>query len=447
MKIFNAVRRRPASLTLLATALLLGACNPIGKGVGPVSLTLTSPALVPGTTAARAYRCLPTLLTATLTFSDGSAGNFSNRVRWTSSNPAVVAVSNGDLAVPGMVNTFYPIGTVVASNTNSGSVVITAEFSGLSASLNMDTGVPTAFTVNMVNAQTSLNEIPAGNSFRMGPGTVQDLTVTAVIDNVEQNVESAANWVIETPNTAVATITPGTGVITAVASGGPLVARANFAACDVSASTNFSVANIQSISIQPEFETNGVPTNLFALNSERFNVLADFGDGPEQDISLFSTLTSSAVSTASFNTNVGSGNILTALAAGGPITIGATHAQSGATLTAPNVPLTVVDGTLQSIAITPATASVVTGSDQVQVFHATGTFVGGQVQDVSRRAVWTSSATATASVSTGLSAPGQAVAVGRTPGTSTISAAISTTPAVTAATAQLTTTAPAPVAP
>jgi len=447
MKIFNNVQRLRATLIAVSLGLAVVGCNPIGDGVGPVSLMVSSPTLAPGTTSARAYRCLPSLLTAVLTFSDGSTGNFSNRVRWTSSNPSVIAVSNGDLPVPGVTNSFYPIGTMVASSSTSGTAVITADFSGLTSSINVDTGVPTAFTVKTVDAQTGLSTTPSGNSFRIGPGTSQDLTVTALVDNIEQNVEGAATWVIETPNTAVATISPSAGVVAGFSSGGPLVARADFQACGVSARTSVSVANIQSISLAPEFTSNGAADNLFLLNSERIRVLADFGNGPEQDISLFSTLTSSQTSVAAFNPILGATNILTAITAGGPVTIGATHVQSTTTLTAPDIVVTTVDGTLQTVAISPTTGSIVIGQDRPLIFHALGTYADGRTQDISRRAVWTSSDTTVATVSTGLAVPGQALSAGRTTGSVTITATVSATPTVPAATAQLTTTALPPAGP
>jgi len=439
---------RPAALGLVATAMLAACSNPVGNGIGPTSLVVTSPSLVPGGTAARAYRCLPVIMGATLNFSNGGSGNFTARARWTSSNPSVIAVSNGDIAIPGQTNAFYPIGTVIASATNTGTAVITADFSGLSSSITMDTGLPTNFTVKRLDTQTGdLVALPQ-QGLRQGPATIEDLTITASIDGVEQSVESAANWRFDVANDAVATIAAGTGNVTGIAAGGPLTARASFPACDITVSTPVSILPIQGITIEPEFTSNGLPAQLVVSNAERFRVLANLGNGPEQDVSAFSTLTATPNTVANFSTAIGANNILNALTAGGPVTIGATLVQSSTlTLTAPTIAVTTVADTLQSLAITPNTARITANSAEAQTLSVIGTYTSGRQQSISRIATWSSSDAAIAAVGTGLLSPGRVTSSSRTAGTATITAAGPTSASVTAATAQVTTTVLPPSSP
>ncbi|MCK9194900.1 MAG: hypothetical protein M0P19_13615 [Nevskia sp.] len=379
-------------------------------------------------------------MNAALAFSDGSVGDFTSRVRWTSSDPAVVAVSNGDIPFPGASNSFYPRGTLVASNTLTGSAVISADFSGLSSSLNVDASVPTDFKVQLVDGISGTVSPIAGDSFRMAPGSSQDLTVTASLDGINQNVEAAATWSFDNGNPQIATIAPPSGVITTLGAGGPFVARATFPACGDSVTANINAVPATGIVIRPEFETNGQATDLIVPNREAFRIFADFGSGPEQDISLASVLVSSSEVVASVNTALGATSVVSAVTAGGPVTLNTTFAQINSPLTAPAVALTTVSGTLQSIAIEPATATVVAGSSDILTFHVIGTYADGRTQDLSRIANWISSDNGIATVSTGVGAPGQAVSTSRTLGVVTITANIPTATTVTAATAQLTTT-------
>ena len=423
----------PALAVLAASA-----CSPVGNGIGPIRLIVNGPTNVADASTGRIFECIRSPVSATLQFSDGSLGDFTNRVRWTSSNPAVVRVSNGDEPVAAPGTGFYGYG--VLTPVTSGVATVTASYQNLTDSIEISVGTPTDITVHTVDPESLLPVDPAGNAFRIGPGTVQDLTVSALLDNVRTNIDSAATWTFDTPNTAVATIDAVSGVVSGVAAGGPMTARASFSSCSLSATTTVSVAPVQSISITPEYGTD----NLIVGNSERMSVFADFGNGPEQNISTQAALTSSATTIGQFGFLTGF-NILQALSAGGPIDIGATFTVGSTVLTAPTVPVTVVTGTLQSFAVTPATASIVAGSTDIIPFRATGTYVGGAVQDITRTVVWsTSDPTLTRIVSGGLQA-GQAFSAGATPGTTTITATVATaTPST--ATATLTTTA-APTTP
>lgn len=437
MKIrFSSLSRLLPQTVFALLAFAVAACNPVGKGIGPVRLAVNGPGGTVDAATGRAFQCFRSPLTAVLFFSDGSVGDFTSRVHWTSSNPAVVRVSNGDEPQPAPATGFFPQG--VLTPVASGTVTITADYLGLTDTIDISVGTPTAITIHTVSSQSGLQSIPANNAFTIAPATTQALVATAMLDGVETNVTTNTAWSFVTPDITIATIDATSGLVTGVAAGGPLVAQASFQTCSLTANTNVTVANIQSISIQPEFGA----ANLFVGNSERVNVLADFGNGPEQDISLITALTSSDTTIAPFNSLAGLSNLLNAVTAGGPVTIAATYTQGTTVISAPAISLTTAADVLQSIAVTPATASVVAGSDAVVAFQAIGTYASGATQDVSRQAAWASSDTTIARVTSSIANPGLAVSAGRIPGAVTITAIAPTAATTTAAaTAQFTTTA------
>lgn len=435
--------RRPMSSRLLLQAVLAvaavfgSACSPVGNGIGPVRLVINGPTGTVDQASARVFQCVRNALSATVYFSDGSVGDFTNRVVWTSSNPAVIRISNGDEPAPAPSTGFFGYG--VYTPVSDGTATITANYLGLTDTIQMSVGTPTNITVHTVNPQNFFKVDPPNNAFRIGVGTVQDLTVTALLDNVETNLDGAATWSFDAPNTAVATIGPASGLISGIGAGGPLTARASFPACSLSAATSVTVAPVQSISITPEFGS----SNLIVGNSELFTVRADFGNGPEQDISFSSTLTSSNTAAGVFNTAIGTSNILVGLTAAGPFNVSATFTPPGGTaITASPVPVTTVAGTLQAISITPTTASVVAGSDQVAQYNVIGDYGNGVTQDVTRRAVWTSSDNAVGQVSGLPQQAGQALSYGTTPGTATFTATVAQGTTNLTATTAFTSTAP-----
>lgn len=126
------MRQRFAALCL---ALLAPACSDLpDEGTKPVALE----ANLGGTTGlATVNECIPSQATATLYF-DGnlglSAGDYSDRARWDSSDPGIVAVSNGEL--PAASGGFYAPGVLLPKRT--GSVQITAEYLDFRSTLTLE---------------------------------------------------------------------------------------------------------------------------------------------------------------------------------------------------------------------------------------------------------------------------------------------------------------------
>ncbi|WP_293393569.1 hypothetical protein [Nevskia sp.] len=348
-----------ALLPLLFCASLLGlsGCDPIGSGSGPVRLVVNSPDGTVDAASGRVFQCLRTAVSATLVFDDGGAADFTQRVRWTSSNPDVVRVSNGDEPLPLPAVGFYTPGvlTPVAPGTST----VTATFSGFSDSIVITVGTPSSFFVQAKNPQTNIATDIPGGAMRIGPNTAIDLDVQAILDGATVNVDAAAAWAFVTPNTAVATIDPASGVIVGVAPGDPLTARVSFASCSSTVDTAITVAPITAITMVPPPALATDP--LIVGNTQPFTVLADFGDGgPQQDISIQAVFTSTDTAVAAFNLVPGITNLLSSLTAGSAsvsatFTVGKTDTAPGTVLPTQSVPITTVVDVLTGISMAPAT--------------------------------------------------------------------------------------------
>jgi len=434
-----------ALLSLLFCASLLGlsGCDPIGSGAGPVSLVVNSPDGSVDAATGRVFQCLRTGVTATLIFDDGGAADFTQRVRWTSSNPAVLRVSNGDEPLPSPAVGFYQPGVVtpVAPGTST----VTATFSGFSDSIVITVGTPSGFFLQAKNPQTNIATDIPGGAMRIAPTSAIDLDVQAILDGATVNVDAAAAWSFVTPNTAVATIDPASGVIVGVAPGGPLTARVSFASCDVTADTTISVAPISSISLVPPAALVSDP--LIVGNTQPYTVLAEFNDGgPPQDLSIQALFISSNTAVAAFNLVPGITNLLSGLTAGGPInlsatfTSGATATTAGTVFTTPMVSVSTAVDVLTGISMAPATVTFPAGSNLITPLTVTGIYASGRTQEVTRRTLFTSDNTAIVNVSNNTQTAGQVVSGGPDVGTATITGAVAD-PADTAGTTPFTATA------
>ena len=421
--------QRAAPHVLLAPALmaLLAACGgAVGQGNAPKLLVIsksgTSATETSGLASLRMYQCIPSVLASTLFFQDGSSGNFTARVKWSSSDPGTVEVSNGDIAVPGSSGGYYAAGTLVP--VTSGSAIITADYDGIEAQIAVSIGTPQSITVKILLDGNYL--VPSGNTFSLGAGTSQSLQVTAWLDGVGTDVSDYATWSLQSANDSEATIASANGLISAVGAGSQVLTPvASFAPCsltnisDPSNALGFTVQYIQGIAIEPEFSGN---PQLIVGNTEKMNVVATLADGYAQDISSLATVTSSNAGVAAIT----SGYILSAVAAGGPAIIGASFTGAGVTYTAPSLTVSAGTATLQTVSICwtalldtfsgcPASqgaATVSAGSLTPVQFHAVGTYDAGTLtQDITRQVGWASSDTTAATIIASGNSAGQAFGV------------------------------------
>ncbi|MBL6750216.1 MAG: hypothetical protein ISP90_06820 [Nevskia sp.] len=422
--------RRAVPLAAAACIMvLLGACSgggAVGHGNAPKVLVITQGTSATQVASVRAHACLPQPISVLLFFDDGSFGNFTGRVVWSSSNPGTVAVSNGDYPVPGVAGAFYPSGTLVPLA--PGTAEITATYSALSAVVSVSVG--SLDNAKLKSVIEGFYVPPAGNNIRMGIGTTYDVALTAELDNVETNVSAYASWGFQNPNPGVATIAPTAstsarqagGRIAGVGFGGPLVAQATLPLCPlVQTSTNVTVRPVQNITVQPQFTGNPA---LVVGNQERMFVFADLGNGPEQDISSQAILTANDSTIVRFGASsslfgLGTpGYYMQGLSQGGTV-ISAAFTGAGVQMQSSTMRVGVVNADLLAIAVTGAAPSALLpgvsfcngatagtstpaysqgGSLSSQQFCALGTYGGGMVQDITPEASWTVSDTRLATI-------------------------------------------------
>ena len=375
----NAGFRRRAAVSATrtigaATVVLLASCSggsPVGNGIGPVSvgLTVTTGTEITGQNVVRVFQCFPGGLTATLYFSDGSSGNFTSRVKWSSSNPSAVRVSNGDIAVADGSG-YYAAGTLLP--VSPGNATLTANYSGLSAQIQVSVGAPTSLTLK----QTVQSVSSPVTDVSLGVGTTRQFTVSAVTDGVSKDVTSFAKWSINPSEASVS----ASGLVTALGAGGVTPLTASFPECTSSTSANVTVANITGITIVPEFGSDPVLLN----NTEKFNVVASLDNGATQDVSAQAVLKTTDSTVASFPLDLFSNNTMQPLTVG-TVTVQATFNNA---FSAPDVVASIAQSTLSSFVVNPSSAVLRAGSDGVVAFKAIGTYANGQTQDITRAVTW-----------------------------------------------------------
>lgn len=406
--------RRPfIVISVVLLALALGACSgTVGTGSGPQRLEIVQSTGAPASSIV-AYQCLRSSLAAVLHFSDGSVGNFTNRVVWSSSDPGTVRIANSnEEPIPGTFDKFYAPGTLTPVAT--GSAVITAEYQGLTAQVQVSVHPLAALTIKQIVQGNAV--VPANGAFTLGVGTRQALQLTALLDNVETDITKLATWSFEVPNDGEASVDTTTATVTANGAGGPMQLNAGFDACPdprFRASVQLSVADIRGISIQPEFAGN---PPLIVGNSEKFNVLADLGNGLTQDLSdqPGTQLSSSEPTLLQFGAS-GQGNIAYALNPGGPIEIFASFTSNGIRYDATSLVASTISATLDTIRVSPTSAEATAGSLTPVQFRAYGSYnSGGLTQEITRQVTWSSSDSSTATISNSAQTAGQALGLAAT---------------------------------
>lgn len=404
-------------LGIIAGLLAVAGCEGIGEGnrIESIRLQLVT---APDNPNPVIYQCLRNNLQAVATFTNGLEGDVTTRVTFTSSNPALVSVSNGDQPVPNNPTFNFARGTLTPGNvalspTRTNNIVtVSVEFAGLTASIPVEVRAPDSITI------TPSNPI-------LAPGSSQIQTATAVLDGISQNITQAGDWVIDVPNTAIASIAQFTGVVTvpaAATAANPFEsvnARLRLTACDsndrngdmlidasdlptnVTLTNQIDVSDDFTIAIQRETD---FTQPLVVGTTEFIRTIASFtGDMRKQDLSFQSVYTSG--DTAKLLHSAG---LLAALddTAGTPVTITSTF--GAATIDEnpnPNQRIATLDfesqdATLTSFVVSPATDTI--PELGATSFSALGTFnPGAFTQPVSRHLLWSVSDTTLAAIGNG----------------------------------------------
>lgn len=362
------------------TGLLLGSSTitaASGTTIGTLTVTVSAP-VVQSITVTPVTSTLPmgrsVQMVATASFSDGTTGNITSQVVWTSANTAIADVSNSGLARAKAVGTTQLIAT-------RGSV------SG-NASLTV-----TAATVNYISVTPSPTSIAKGNA--------RQLTAIAnMSDGTLINMTGQATWT--SSNTAVATVS-SSGLVSSVSEGATTITAAAVGS-QGTASVTVVAPQVVSMTLSP---TNpSVPKGL----TQTFTAMATLTDGTTANVSAQASWTSSNTTVAS----VTSAGVATAKVVGSATITASVGTNSAA------ASMVVTAAQAVSITVAPATSSIAKGL--TQPFAATALMTDGAMQVVTTTANWSSSDTAVATISNSGATRGTATGAGM--GSATISATV-----------------------
>lgn len=369
------IQKQILTLAVLASAGLMAACDGIGDGNRPEEFFITGGPTDGG--PLELTECVQRNIGLLARFTDGRIGDFTTRGTWTSSNPDVVLVSDGDLDIPGLPG--FPLVRGRLVPVEPGTATITGEFLGQSASIDVTV---TAIGPVRVEPAESTTAIGASRSFE----------VFGEVDGEDVELSTLALWGFTNPDDTIATINVQTGSITGVGDG-ELTNQVDLDFCGQSAQTTVRVAAIETLEARKEFDASN---ELVVTTSERFDPIASFANGDEQDLTGQVDYISSREDIAAFDGSVGLVDALRALVAD-PAPVEVTvrfdvtpaDSEDDNFVTSAPVQVTVVDADLDSIAISPANPTI-DGLGTVDL-AATGTYDGGgRTQDISRHVLWTS---------------------------------------------------------
>ncbi len=362
------------SATLSATA---------GGQTGSASVTVTA-AVLTALSAGPDLQTLPVgvqfAYDAVGIFSDGTQQDLTAQVAWTSADREVATVSAAGVA------------TAVGQGTTS----LSAAFGGLTASVSLSV---TAAALQSLDVFADLTAIAKGTSVDLvaqgnySDGTTQDLTAQAAWSSSgDAATLSSGNGQELAFGAAV-----GTDTVTATVSG-------------ISGSIDLTVTPAALVSIAVVPPAASLPVGL----TQQLVATGTFTDASTQDLTTQAAWSSSDPTVAAVSNDVGTAGMVSGLKQGAVTVTAAALGVSG------GAAVTVSAAVLQSISVTPATATMPSGY-QVQ-FQATASFSDGSSRDVTTRAIWTSSNPSVAVVSTSGPTPG--LATGESVGTATIQATI-----------------------
>ena len=298
-------------------------------------------------------------MSATGTFTDGSAQDITATVAWTTSDPTIAVISPGGLVTP----------------VGNGAATITATVAGISGHATVSVGS---------TALVSISVSPAGPSIPLGMS--QQFTATGTFsDSSTQDLTTMVYWTSSAP--AVATVSDSLPIIGLASSGsvGSTTITASSGSVSGSAQLTVSPAALVSISIAPQNPS--IPLG----SSQQFAATGFFTDGSSQDLTSTVTWTSSTSAVAVASNAPGTPGLVTSAGTGTAsitATFGTVSASTSLTVSAPQV---------VSISLSPLNSSVVIGT--FQQFTALGTYTDGSTLDVSSIVAWNSSNSAVAGIS------------------------------------------------
>jgi len=332
---------------------------------------ITSLAIAPLTPSTPAG--LTTQFSAVGTFSDATNQDLTFDADWESSDPAVATIGNA------------PGDKGLARALAAGTTVISAAFGGVTQSTDMVVTAPTLQSLAIEPANASLLSLT-----RRGYRAIGSFS-----DGTSRDISSEVTWSSGSP--LVAEIDATSGQLTALAQGTASISATLGAA---SATTGLTVTggNLTSIQISPLNPALVHPTSTLAGavgTTRRMTALGNFSNGTQRDITEMVTWEILPTGFAQVGNTGGNEGVVGTLAPTvNPVTLSANFR----TLPPASTSLSVLSGTLSSLLVTPTESNIAVGTSTR--FQVTGSFIGAPTQDLTRDAVWSSSAPLVASVDT-----------------------------------------------
>lgn len=325
-------------------------------GLQTITVTPGTASIAQGTTQA---------FTATGNYSDGSTKDLTTTAQWTCLLNNLATVSSNS-PTQGLATALSP-GTVLIT-ASSGGVSNSAELNVTAATVSSLAVTPAAATIGFLNQQ--------------------QLTATATFsDGSTQDVTNLASWqlISATSFQSVPFITASSGLaIGESQSLGVNTVNASFGGQSTQFLTTpptltVDLSNLVSVAIQPANPTIANNTGV------TFSAIGTFNDGSTRDVTSLVTEWSSSNSAVAAN-NVAP-NAFAAAATGVPLPTAVTITATIGTFS-PIAPatLTVSDATLQSVAVSPASATIAP-TTQID-YTATGMFSDGSTQDLTSLVKW-----------------------------------------------------------
>ncbi|NKF22838.1 beta strand repeat-containing protein [Solimonas marina] len=394
-----------------------------GSVSGSAALTVTNATLTSvGVTPANKSIAVGTTqqYTATAVFSDGTTIDYTSLAGWASSDANVATISNDSGAVG------------LAKANNTGSTVITATVTKTDSSGAVSGTTPLTVTAAAIS---SISVTPQDGSVPLG-STLQYHATATYTDGSTGDVTNDVTWT--SSDTDVATVTTGSsarGLVTGEGKGTATL-KATDAATGVVGSAPVTVTDavLSSIAISP------ADTSVAKGGTVDYTATGTYTDGSTMDISDDVTWTTDDETIATISNADGEHGVATAQGEGDTTVVATLGDVSGETT------LTVTAATLVSIAVSPDTVSIASGT--TTQLKATGTFSDGSTADETTAVTWASSDESVATVSNASGNQGlvTSVAVGSTTITASMSGVDDATAAVTVTESALTNVTIAPTA-
>ena len=340
----------------------------LGQISGGALVTITAPVLqsiaIAPTTISAWSAGLNQQFTATGTFTDGSTQDLTTSATWSSSNTGVATIiASGTQAG-------------LATSVAQGAVTISAMASGIDASTQLLTVGPAALisvTVSPANPYVAL-------------GTTQSFTATGnYTDGSSADLTSSVTW-SATPNPSGAA-TFAANVATATTQGVVTITATTSSSIAGSTQMTVTAATLTSIAVTPG------TASIYQGGTQQFVATGTFSDGTTQNLTgsvLWGTSNGGVATIGTSGANAG----LATSVGGGTASISATLNSIISTNTGGDGVLTVV--AITSIAVAPANPTLPLGNAQ---FTATATYADNTTSDVTASAIWSSSNTAVATIS------------------------------------------------